>query len=209
MKTSDERNRETYNKIAKDWCEGHKTDEWWKDGATTFAELLKPGGSVLDVGCAGGMKTTFLREKGFTLTGIDNAEAFIKIAKEEEPESKFLVMDMRDVDSLDQKFDGIIAQASLLHLPKKEIPDVLKKFDKILKPEGLLYISVKKQRDGRKEEETIEHDRFGHQYALFFNFHTKEDMERYQALLGYELVWERESGYSNTTWLEVILKKPK
>jgi len=43
----------------------------------------------------------------------------------------------------ENKFDGVWASASLLHIPKTEIDDVLNRISKALKQYGILYASFK------------------------------------------------------------------
>jgi SAM-dependent methyltransferase len=50
------------------------------------------------------------------------------------------------------EFDGIWACASLLHVPQREMPDVLKRFAIALKPGGILYASLK-EGDGERVAE--------------------------------------------------------
>jgi hypothetical protein len=56
--------------------------------------------------------------------------------------------------AFDGEFDGVWACASLLHLPKAELPDALQRLGRSLKPRGALYASFKYgtfegERDGR------------------------------------------------------------
>ena len=54
------------------------------------------------------------------------------------------VLKMRFQDiAYEDKFDGIWACASLLHVPAEELPEVLKKMRRALKPGGVLYASFK------------------------------------------------------------------
>lgn len=74
--------KETYNKIADDWFKDHKVDDWWVEGTDQFISLLKPGASVLDVGCGAGLKSKYLSEKGLQVVGIDFSDKFIERAIE-------------------------------------------------------------------------------------------------------------------------------
>jgi hypothetical protein len=47
------------------------------------------------------------------------------------------------------EFDGVWACASLLHVPRKEIDDVLERIILALRPEGICYLSFK-EGDGER-----------------------------------------------------------
>lgn len=199
--------RETYNKIAQDWHEDHKSDDWWISGTDTFASLVSTGGRILDVGSGGGYKSRYLIQKGFQVVGIDSSEKLIEIAKEEVPEARFIVMDMRDADTLEQEFDGIFAQASLLHIPKKEVLKVLTTLNVKLRRGGYLYVAVKEGWSGRPDEEIKEENDYGYVYKRFFSYYTMTELKDYFEQLGLTIVYEDIHKSGQTNWLQIIGKK--
>src|SRR5258708_3413568 len=160
--------KDTYNKIAKDWNKDHKIDTWWNVGTVKFTSYLKKGDSILDVGCAGGMKSEFLANQGFAITGIDLSDEMIKIAKDRMPNGEFYVKDITQPLGLDNQFDGVFAQAVLLHISKKDIRKVLKNLLNLLKTGGHLYIAVKQLREGEKDEQVVQENDYGYEYERFF-----------------------------------------
>ncbi len=90
--------KSTYNKIAEDWVKDHNKDDWWQEGTDTFLSLLPVGASLLDVGCGGGVKTKYISNKGYKVSGIDFSEKMIEIAKRELPELSFDVVDVYELD---------------------------------------------------------------------------------------------------------------
>jgi 2-polyprenyl-3-methyl-5-hydroxy-6-metoxy-1,4-benzoquinol methylase len=199
--------RETYNLIADDWHTDHKESNWWVEGTDAFIQLLPKGCHVLDVGCAGGVKTKYLSSKGFTLTGIDLSDNFIEIARRHVPQAHLEVMDMRDLAKLPGQFEGIFAQASLLHIPKKEIVDVLNTLISKLKPGGLLYIAVKGIRPDRVEEETREENDYGYPYKRFFSYFNMTELKKYLLDAQLEIVYENSKIVGKTEWLQVVGRK--
>ncbi|MDA1169020.1 MAG: class I SAM-dependent methyltransferase [bacterium] len=195
--------KNTYDKIAQSWHEDHKADTWWQAGTNEFIARLKEGGNVLDVGCGGGTKSKYLSDSGFEVTGIDFSERFIDIAKEEVPTAKFLVMDAHSINNLKENFDGIFMQAVLLHVPKKDIEDILQKVVTKLNPEGLVYIAVKeKDKDGVDEEVKIEDD-YGYEYERFFSYFTIDELRQHFVRVGLEMVYEERK----SNWIQVIGRK--
>ncbi len=196
--------KDTYNKIAEDWHRTHQGDDWWVSGTEHFCSLLPKGALVLDVGCGGGTKSKYLVGNGFDVVGTDLSENMTSIAKREFPQGRFSVLDVRDVDTLPETFDGIFAQAVLLHLPKKEFTPVLKKFKEKIKDGGYLYVAVKEQRADKNEEEIKDMDDYGYPYELFFSYFTQSEMEQFFSDAGFEVVSSTVTPSGRTRWIQII-----
>ncbi|MBI4458196.1 class I SAM-dependent methyltransferase [Candidatus Uhrbacteria bacterium] len=197
----------TYNRIAEDWHKDHLGDTWWQESMDEFCRQLPHGAEVLDVGCAGGVKTDLLRRRGFRATGIDLSDGLIAVAKREFPESEFRHLDMRDVGSLGKKFDGIYALAVLLHMPKAEIDQVLAGWAAAMKPDGRLFLGVKERREGQPEEDVIEETDYGYSYQRFFSFFSPDELRQRLHRAGLDIVCERSDLTGNTRWIKIISKK--
>lgn len=135
----------TYNQIFADYANRNK-----KPGTNIvalrriFKNLLPKNEPIvlLDAGCANGRDVGYFLKQGYQVTGIDLCDPFLKLAKQDYPEVTFLKMDFRQLTFKDRSFNAIWAMASLLHIPKEEIPDTLKGFYRILKPKGIFLVSV-------------------------------------------------------------------
>lgn len=201
----------TYNKIAEGWHADHQSDDWWQAGTDEFISHLKKGDRVLDVGCAGGTKSSYLAAKGLEVVGIDFSENLIAIAKKEVPKAKFLVMDIHDLDKLEGNFDGIFMQAVLLHIPKKEILEILQKAAQKLNAGGYLYVAIKEKIEGGVDEEVKIDDDYGYQYERFFSYFTLAEFKKYFDEVGLEMIYKDVLPPSRTArrsnWMQVIGKK--
>lgn len=140
-----------------------------------FVDLLPSSGAdVLDAGCGVGKTTRVLAETGLKMTGLDISEGLLAEAKKRAPEINFLKGDMRQLAFPDEKFDGIFAQASLVHLETLEDVEItLSEFKRVLKPDGVLFFSVKAKR-GEAETEVVSDKLSGH--PRFFRYYTKEQL---------------------------------
>ena len=98
-----------------------------------FAMQLPKGSLVFDVGCGAGRDASYLVNKGLSITGIDFSEKLIEIAKKKVKSGKFLVMDFEKLSFPKNSFDGIWASASLYHIPRENLLNVLKKLNLVLK----------------------------------------------------------------------------
>jgi SAM-dependent methyltransferase len=202
--------RETYNRIAAEWHRDHQKDDWWVTGTEKFLSLLPKSGSILDVGCGGGTKARYLVDRGFKVTGIDFSEKMVEISRREVPTGRFFAMDLHDLGGgLAQTFDGVFAQAVLLHVPKSEIRNTLSLFQDKTAPGGYLYIAVKEIRPDQSEEEVRIEDDYGYEYERFFSYFTLPELETHFATLGIEVVWSEVTPSGKSRWIQLIGRKTK
>jgi SAM-dependent methyltransferase len=81
-----------------------------------FLALLRPGATVLDLGCGSGVPIgSYLIHRGVTLTGVDSSASLIAICRSRFLRCEWSVADMRGLD-LGRRFDGILAWDSFFHL---------------------------------------------------------------------------------------------
>lgn len=106
-----------------------------------FLGLLQPGALILDLGCGSGRDSMAFLEQGYQVEAIDGSKELCTAA------SRLTGLNVchQTFDQLQEieKYDGIWACASLLHVPKSEMPSILVHIKAALKPHGILYISVK------------------------------------------------------------------
>jgi 2-polyprenyl-3-methyl-5-hydroxy-6-metoxy-1,4-benzoquinol methylase len=199
--------KSTYNKIAEDWHKDHEKDTWWVEGTEKFVSLLKPHATILDVGCGGGTKAKWLASKGLSVTGMDFSEEMVKIAQENVPEATFFVGDMLELDKRSEKYDAVFAQASLLHIPKKDVTKVLTGFKNILNDKGIIYIAVKEIGEDKIEEKTIKEGDYGYEYERFFSFFSMDELKNYLKELEMKELFSSRTGSWKAAWLQIIAQK--
>jgi len=117
--------------------------------ADAFAEAL-PGRSVLDVGAGPGNHAAYFASKGLDVLCGDLSLGMVDLCRR-----KGLSAIPLDLESfgLPERFDGIWANACLLHLPKTSMPAVLERFVRHLEPRGILGCAVKEGVGERIEAE--------------------------------------------------------
>ena len=106
-----------------------------------FTKHLSPNALILDFGCGSGRDTKAFLEEGFNVEAIDGSQ---ELCKKASAYTGIQVKQMlfNDLDET-EKYDGIWANASILHLPKAEMADALTRIEKALKPNGILFASFK------------------------------------------------------------------
>lgn len=106
-----------------------------------FIAALGPGATVLDLGCGGGQDAVVMAGAGLRVSAIDGSPG---LAAEASRRLGRTVRVMKFEDLTDERrYDGVWANASLLHVPIDGLPDVLCRVWRGLKPGGLLFASFK------------------------------------------------------------------
>ena len=106
-----------------------------------FLACLPAGAAILDFGCGSGRDAKAFLELGFSVEASDGSEELCRRASELTgiPVKRMLFSELSAAD----RYDGIWACASILHLPRPELSCVLGKIVAALKKEGVLYCSFK------------------------------------------------------------------
>lgn len=162
---------------------------------------------VLDVGTGAGFDAKYLSEHGCNVTGIDLSEGLMKVAKEIAPKVNFIKADMRNLSFNNDYFDGIWASASILHIPKQEIQNVLYKLNRILKKDGVILISIKQ---GVGEEFIINKGKDNLEGAKrFFSFYSKDEFESLLNITNFKIIKYREDQNRNNVFMNFLCRKLK
>jgi len=104
---------------------------------------------VLELGCGAGRDTADMIRRGFDVTPTDGSPAMAREA-EARLGIPVRVMLFEELDYQDE-FDGVWANASLLHTPREGLPNVIRGIHTALKPGGLLYASFKSGEAGGRD----------------------------------------------------------
>jgi SAM-dependent methyltransferase len=166
-----------------------------------FLKLVKPGGDLLDAGCGSGRDTCAFRKMGFRVVAMDASPELAQLATLRTGQTcqvlTFQNMEFR------QEFDGIWACASLLHVPRAELPDVLKRLFRALRPGGILYASMK-----RGEGEHVAKDGRFFSYFHMEDFKTIVNREGQFELVTTWLTQATDSSGKDWPWLNLLAKRP-
>ncbi|MGH6760258.1 MAG: class I SAM-dependent methyltransferase [Phyllobacterium sp.] len=106
-----------------------------------FLALLPAGGTILELGCGGGQDSEAMLAKGFDVTPTDGIP---EIAREAEKRlgRPVRVLLFADIDER-ERYDGIWANACLLHVPRGELQPIIVRIHTALKAGGVFYASFK------------------------------------------------------------------
>lgn len=103
---------------------------------------LKPGATILDLGCGDGMLDVWLSRKGYDLTGVDrNAKVLEKARSIDDTEKvKFISTDLKDIHFEPLSFDAVLFIEASGLMSKEEELKLFKKIHSWLKPNGKFIV---------------------------------------------------------------------
>lgn len=106
-----------------------------------FLELLPRDARILDFGYGSGRDTKYFLDCGYQVDAIDGSIELCRVASEYTGihVKRILFQELDEVE----KYDGIWACASILHVKKTELPDIIRKMSLATKENGIIYISFK------------------------------------------------------------------
>jgi SAM-dependent methyltransferase len=106
-----------------------------------FLALLPPGGSILELGCGAGADSAEMLARGFNVCPTDGSPEMASEASRRlgRPVETLLFHDLDKVEA----YDGVWANACLLHVPRSELAQVLARIWRALRPAGYFYASFK------------------------------------------------------------------
>lgn len=187
-----------YDINAKEFVEGTLNVDF-KVTQDKFINKLPAKGYILDFGCGSGRDTKYFLAKDFNVEAIDGSIELCKIASEY-TNIKVRHMYFNEL-SIVNKYDGIWACSSILHLSLDDLVDVFKRMSKALKDEGIIYTSFKYgdfsgERNGRYFTDMTE-DSFAKLIANVDNLKVEEQW----------ITADVRPQRGNEKWLNLILRK--
>ncbi|WP_259444866.1 class I SAM-dependent methyltransferase [Neotabrizicola shimadae] len=168
-----------------------------------FLEVLKPGSTILELGCGGGRDAQAMIAAGHRVDPTDGSAA---IAAKAEALLQIPVRVMRfDELEAEEDYDAVWANASLLHVPRPDLPEVLSKVRRALKPGGLHHASYKGgDREGRDS------------HGRYFNYLSRDELVAiYEASGDWDILSVVEyigGGFDKGVqgpWLAILTRRPE
>jgi ubiquinone/menaquinone biosynthesis C-methylase UbiE len=133
--------RDAYERYAEHYAHHRSDRSAIRPLIERFVSLLPGQARVLDVGCGPGVDTGSLALRGVRTVGLDIAAAMLAMAAPHTG-GRVVQADQRFLPFADATFDGVWANAWLLHLSKREVGAALAEMTRVMKPGGLLLTSM-------------------------------------------------------------------
>lgn len=164
-----------------------------------FLKHIPKDGHILDLGCGSGRDSLEFIKIGYNITAVDGSKE-LSIAASKVIGQKVICNKFEDLQ-LTEKFHGIWACASLLHINKRYLINVIKNISSNLEDNGVFYMSFKY---GKGE--------YIDKKGRYFNCYTEKAFkEMILAVPKLEIIKIYKSedtigGRNNLQWLNVLLK---
>ena len=157
-------------------------------------------GSCIDVGCGSGRELNWLHLRGFVAVGCDVSEGMVQEARRRFPSLDFFVSSLPLLSEIeDERYDNVLCETVIMHLPTSELPLALMNLWRILKPSGVLSLSWR----GSLAENPREND--GRLYSPI----DTEELRRAFVSFGADVLYEAcvKSASSEKVIKQIVLKK--
>ena len=165
----------------------------------TFLELLPENARILDFGCGSGRDAKYFLEQGYMVDAIDGSLELC-IAASDYTGLNVKHMLFQELNE-NEMYDGIWACASVLHVEKVKLPDIIHKMSTATKANGIIYLSFKY---GNFE---------GERNGRYFTDMTEDKMENLLNSfpeIKIEKQWitgDVREGRGDERWLNILLRK--
>lgn len=163
-----------------------------------FLPLLKKGAKILDVGSGSGRDACYFQKHGYQVTALEPSKNLCREIRKVFS-GEIICSDIQNYRPK-ERYDGIWACASLIHLQEEEILRFFEKIDLYLNDNGVVYVSGK---NGISTGE-VEDGRF----FLEFTERLVEKILTVNEQLKPEQLWYTEdvSGRQGFRWLNLIYR---
>ena len=164
-----------------------------------FLKYVPQYGAILDLGCGSGRDTKYFIDNGYEVDAMDGSKELCKAAtKYTGIQVQYMLFENFNDSNI---YDGIWACASILHLKKCELSDMIKRLYKALKEDGVIYMSFKYG------------DFEGVRNGRYFTYLTEESFDMLmEPINGFkkEKIWatgDVREDRGTEQWLNIILRK--
>lgn len=177
---------ETWDKIAKVYEDKYMTMDLYDRSYDAFIDKYsgKDYYDMLDLGCGPGNVTKYLLSKrqDFKVFGIDVSPSMIKLARNNNPNAVFGVMDVRQVHMLDRLYDGVLCGFCLPYLDKAQSRKLIFDVYNLLQLDGVFYFSFV---SGKPQKSGFKTGADGRR--VYFYYHEKDTVIQVMKEIGFTL----------------------
>lgn len=138
-------NFETWDKLANNYQEKFMDLELYNDTYNQFCKLIKKkNAAIFEIGCGPGNVTKYLlsQRPDFKIEASDISENMINLAKQNNPAANFRILDCRELDTINNRYDGIMGGFCLPYLSKDDSIKLISDSSNLLNENGIIYLSA-------------------------------------------------------------------
>lgn len=165
-----------------------------------FLKLVPKDGKILDLGCGSGRDSMNFMKLGYEVTAVDGAKELAK--KASALLGKEVIVSTFEELELKEKFHGIWACASLLHIKREDLKTVLNNLYNNLEDNGVFYMSFKYGEKEYVDDKNRYFNCFTDESIIsFINENTKYN------ILGLYITEDKLGRVNEVKWLNLICNK--
>lgn len=134
-----------FDKHARLYQDKYMDTSMYHDTFDVFCDnIARKNADMLELACGPGNITAYLLKKrpDLKILGTDLSPNMIDLAKKNNPEAEFRLMDCRNIDQINKKYDAIMCGFALPYLSKEEAIKLIGDAAGVLKPGGIFYLST-------------------------------------------------------------------
>lgn len=165
-----------------------------------FLKLVPKDGKILDLGCGSGRDSMNFMKLGYEVTAVDGSKELAK--KASALLGKEVIASTFEELELKEKFHGIWACASLLHIKREDLKTVLNNLYNNLEDNGVFYMSFKYGEKEYVDDKNRYFNCFTDESIIsFINENTKFN------ILGLYITEDKLGRVNEVKWLNLICNK--
>ena len=158
----------------------------YENSLSLFCESLSSlESSILDVACGPGNVAKFVIDivPGAKILASDLSPKMLQLTKINVPKAETMLMDAKDLGTLDRKFDGVLSSFIFPYLSKNEVVKFIADVKDIINENGIIYISTMQ---GKNEDSGYVGPEDGVQ--MFMNYHEVSYLEETLVKYGFDIL---------------------
>lgn len=167
---------ETWNYLAKAYQDKFMSLDLYNKSYDDFCDFVKDENPlVLELGCGPGNITQYItkRRPDFKIDAIDVATNMIDAARKNCPGVNFIVLDIREIDTIKKKYDAIICGFCIPYLSQADLENLVIDCGQLLNDNGVFYLSFV---DGVYADSGYQMGSGG--YRTYFYYHNLVDITK-------------------------------
>jgi SAM-dependent methyltransferase len=171
-----------------------------------FQKAFLPKSNILDIGSGSGRDLYILNQSGYNAVGVEPSIEMVKLALLKYPElkDKLHFDQLPELDSVTNKFDGILCSAVLMHIPQIQLFDAIVSIKNRIKENGNILLSIPHHYPG------IDKMTLRDNSGRLYNGITANQLILLFERLGFKLIEKWEDRHivqeNELTWISILLR---
>jgi ubiquinone/menaquinone biosynthesis C-methylase UbiE len=151
--------RESYDAVARAYADEIydelKGKQFDRELLNRFAALVRGRGRTCDVGCGPAQIARYLKDRGCDVLGLDLSAGMLREARRLNPDIRVVQSSMLELGLASESIYAMAAFYSIIHIPRRQVVNVLAEMRRVLQPGGLLLLTFHLGSEDSHHEEML------------------------------------------------------